>query len=1256
MTRSGITDLANRVRQSEGQYGAQRVERAADEIPNLEKLYQDQALMRAFTGDNAQAVMTMKPSDFERYAAPLGSGLSDRSLQNIIHLTDVQNRGGFSDVPYLNINKKEQGTMGLPYISGHEGRHRNRAMDAAGEQAGLVQLVPRSELREPFPRRSKEEYLEALYKEMQLTGNRVKPEAYYLDPRDEKTYQRQAIELPEFYAQGGMVDSAPEEAIKNTITDPQAFRMLDMDLANLALMNQKPQRMAGGGIIHMGRAGAVTDAVNALEKARNAGRVESLKQREAKLNTAMSKYANGEKLSLEETSLLRLNHPAGGGVNLSRLPSEYSAEYDMERMLKPKKIITPQSMVGGASVPLVGDSAAAGKRLIAVDGSPLSGEANLDGGSAFMRDNADAWSSGQGVVTSLDNQIERAFQGADKVYGPHVSMSGTGGDFNAMTTNTLLNMFDPADISAGDAAIFNNRLRTTKKVNQKTGEITYPYADFVGIHHPDLRQQLLSKVEGTGNLRSGFVEEMNKGRSRELGFPEPASARFATSDRALLDKPIGSTGYDIAEFAPTSRIITNPKVPHGTYPVNLAGDYAGSFQDTVPADVYFKDFYEGRRLLSRPTSSDTRAFTMSAPIQYHDQAWLDNIMKYINDRDAKIKLGGYAEGGAVHLEDGGDVELPTGGVSQEVGANPLSIYNQNLPKPESSLRIHPRRKSAPDGEPSTMEVARQLGKLAKEQAGEEWDTLKANPVRGALDILNRGMVAGNVGAPVDIVNMGLQGVNYLTKKAGLGGDWASEKPVMGSKWIEDKMDKLGFTSDKKYPMLDFAANFINPVAVTAGAARAAPVVGEKVLKPLAEKSLSMIEQGADPLTSITKKMLALPSEGSPYYPQVFAGSKSQGADLAARDVAKARLAAGEDPALVWKETGWAAPPWAPNDLRYEISDAPMTTSAPAALDAKLDKQNQKISDMYYAQQIKNRMFAGETFQEAVTNERNEKRLERPLSANAEKLASKGGDLSAQLKKEIKKDITTWGKLSGDVGDYVEHPEFFAGYPDFAKDIKFKTLGAREAKNFYGMFSAWNKDLSANAALLRNKPEKARETILHELQHAVQAREGFNPGGTSKGVADYPHAFDPATAQARQTLFDTALADTGRLGDLYRKKQTSVLPFMENQELIHRIKGMPEHTAYEQAKKDFFAKGTPDELYKRLAGEAEARLTQSRKNLTQQERLDRYPYEPQRFKNATGYDLNDIIANPPRGTFRNGGAARHPSIEEMRIEMMERKHG
>jgi hypothetical protein len=47
-------------------------------------------------------------------------------------------------------------------------------------------------------------------------------------------------------AEGGMVETPTQEAIANTVQNPNAARMLDMDLANLALMNQ-PQRMAKGG-------------------------------------------------------------------------------------------------------------------------------------------------------------------------------------------------------------------------------------------------------------------------------------------------------------------------------------------------------------------------------------------------------------------------------------------------------------------------------------------------------------------------------------------------------------------------------------------------------------------------------------------------------------------------------------------------------------------------------------------------------------------------------------------------------------------------------------------------------------------------------------------------------------------------------------------------------------------------------------------------------------------------------------------------
>jgi hypothetical protein len=92
----------------------------------------------------------------------------------------------------------------IPFISGHEGRHRSRALTKNEEPLSLVRLMPRSEMREPFPRRSQQEYIEALKEELALTGNKVKPENYTnLDSI--KVITRPPIILPDVYAKGGAV-------------------------------------------------------------------------------------------------------------------------------------------------------------------------------------------------------------------------------------------------------------------------------------------------------------------------------------------------------------------------------------------------------------------------------------------------------------------------------------------------------------------------------------------------------------------------------------------------------------------------------------------------------------------------------------------------------------------------------------------------------------------------------------------------------------------------------------------------------------------------------------------------------------------------------------------------------------------------------------------------------------------------------------------------------------------------------------------
>ena len=206
-----VSSVKEAIRQSKGDYGARRVERAADEVKNLERLYKERALIEAFGGDNAKVLMTMNPADFENYAM----GLPVRTVTEPKSFADKTRMStedylkylrtlpeGFDDVPFLEINKQEQGLPLTPFISGHEGRHRNRAMAESGEQSGLVRLIPRAELREPFPRRSQEEYIEALKKELEMTGNLVLPEHNRYNPTD---VQRPAVDLPDVYADGGAV-------------------------------------------------------------------------------------------------------------------------------------------------------------------------------------------------------------------------------------------------------------------------------------------------------------------------------------------------------------------------------------------------------------------------------------------------------------------------------------------------------------------------------------------------------------------------------------------------------------------------------------------------------------------------------------------------------------------------------------------------------------------------------------------------------------------------------------------------------------------------------------------------------------------------------------------------------------------------------------------------------------------------------------------------------------------------------------------
>jgi gas vesicle protein len=233
-TKGMISELKDYVRDAKGEYGAQRVERAADLVPNLEKQYDLKALQSAFDGDNAKSLMVIHPGDFEKYAKPLPdyygkpveaikfengkqvptiiqpehqysikTGLDESGMpkwdskkmhpeEYLDLLGGIARDKGFDWLPYLMLGKESGGTF---RIAGHEGRHRNRALNKLGDEATLINLLPQN-IREGLPRRLQEEYQQGL---IELLGPKPKV-------RPEDTYEketRRMIELPEFFAEGG---------------------------------------------------------------------------------------------------------------------------------------------------------------------------------------------------------------------------------------------------------------------------------------------------------------------------------------------------------------------------------------------------------------------------------------------------------------------------------------------------------------------------------------------------------------------------------------------------------------------------------------------------------------------------------------------------------------------------------------------------------------------------------------------------------------------------------------------------------------------------------------------------------------------------------------------------------------------------------------------------------------------------------------------------------------------------------------------
>lgn len=243
---------------------------------------------------------------------------------------------------------------------------------------------------------------------------------------------------------------------------------------------------------------------------------------------------------------------------------------------------------------------------------------------------------------------------------------------------------------------------------------------------------------------------------------------------------------------------------------------------------------------------------------------------------------------------------------------------------------------------------------------------------------------------------------------------------------------------------------------------------------------------------------------------------------------------------------------------------------------------------------------------------------------------------------------------GRLGDYLNHPEFFSAYPEM-KNMEVR-LGPADhfGSDYYGYYMPRYDNagfftepyIKLTSDHLKT-PEQQRNTLLHEIQHAVQQKEGFMRGANPNSFAPdtipdprvkiyedavandpdfqewralekadefqkqireankfYKQEYDPRfkALNMRDDAGEDTYGEWAKLSDEYEKKVHEMFPLMKRraelgQSLTRR--GIP----LSKPMRQFL---TPQEAYERTAGEVEARNVQKRKDMPVEELKYKFP--------------------------------------------------
>ena len=198
--------------------------------------------------------------------------------------------------------------------------------------------------------------------------------------------------------------------------------------------------------------------------------------------------------------------------------------------------------------------------------------------------------------------------------------------------------------------------------------------------------------------------------------------------------------------------------------------------------------------------------------------------------------------------------------------------------------------------------------------------------------------------------------------------------------------------------------------------------------------------------------------------------------------------------------------------------------------------------------------------------------------------------------------------NGKLSDYLDHKELFDKYPelkDYTVQWKFDSFDGG-AKGSYSAKNDWHGDIIKIDA---NRPnEEIKSTLLHEIQHAIQDKEGWAKGGNPDMFKKTP--LDLKKGEYSSYILNEAKNSGRNIKDIIKELKDDALNAniednfykADDIEVILQLSksNTPDKLLNEWQQKYI----TPDDAYgkyKSLWGEQQARATQQRMNMTPEQR-------------------------------------------------------